>query len=470
MASIFSSEVTGISCIPAEVLSLIFIASIPDDIVTDEYLSMFPRPSVHQSPLVLGRVCRLWREISLKTPRLWCKIQLGDMKTERDGYASPHIHYSRDLGRDSVTLREWLRRSGNCPLSIGLCYEEFNESDIDLIRETIEVAMLYTRRWKHVTSYLTPPLFSWEVVSSLLEGGNPLLECLHILTDDIFAEERTTSFRHVKPHITSSMGDYASTTLTGCHSLRSLLLTSATITLEQFKLCVAHCPLLETIVVTVHNVLHLLTMTNVNDTYALPHLTDLHIFSAGDSIGPFLHQISCPLLEKLVLAQILEDDAILGTSCPHLGLFLRRSHPPLRYLDLTSIPMALDDFLDSFKEVPSLKSLSLDDVEVPDELFRILLLSPEPHQPLLPTLQSLTLTELPADINGETLTALILSRWKCQCELECSIGEISEHYPECQSLQSVSIDSENLRGNVDVGAIIEQGFKLIINVNPIPAL
>ncbi|TDL17646.1 hypothetical protein BD410DRAFT_794108 [Rickenella mellea] len=30
--------------------------------MTDRGYVMFPRPSIHQSPLVLGRVCRLWRE------------------------------------------------------------------------------------------------------------------------------------------------------------------------------------------------------------------------------------------------------------------------------------------------------------------------------------------------------------------------------------------------------------------------
>ncbi|TDL17632.1 hypothetical protein BD410DRAFT_541769 [Rickenella mellea] len=140
--------------IPAEVLSLIFVASVPDDVMTEEEFFTFPRSSIHHSPLVLGKVCRLWREISLATPRLWCKIQLGDMNVKRYGYPSPH--YRRDLGRDLVTLREWLRRSGNCPLSIGLCYEEVGESDIDLIKKTIEVAILYIRRWKNFTSYLTP--------------------------------------------------------------------------------------------------------------------------------------------------------------------------------------------------------------------------------------------------------------------------------------------------------------------------
>ncbi|TDL15819.1 hypothetical protein BD410DRAFT_85278 [Rickenella mellea] len=266
------------------------------------------------------------------------------------------------------------------------------------------------------------------------------------------------------------MGDYASTTLTGCHSLRSLLLTSATITLEQFKLFVTHCPLLESILLTVNNNPPLLTMTNPKDTYALPlpHLTELHLFSANDNIGPFLDQISCPMLEKFVLAQNLEDGAH-GTSWPHLGLFLGRSQPPLRYLDLASIPMALKDFLDSFKEVPSLKSLNLDDIAVPDELFRNLLLYPEPYQPLLPALQSLTVTRNPSAINGESLTALILSRWNCQCKPENPIGGISEHCRDCQSLQSLHIDGRDLRGTMHVTAIIEQGFNLVISGKTISA-
>ncbi|TDL17648.1 hypothetical protein BD410DRAFT_901325 [Rickenella mellea] len=239
MTSISGAAGVVVSCTPADVLSLIFMASVPDDIMTNYGYATFPRPSIHQSPLVLGRVCRLWREVSLATPQLWCKIQLGDMKVERYPNPKSHIHDGRDLGRDSVTLQEWLGRSGNCPLSIGICYGGRNESDMGLINKIIEVAILHVRRWKDFTLHSTPTVFSWNIILPLL--------------------------------------------------------------------------------------------------------------------------------------------------------------------DLQYLSMAFQDFLDCFIEIPSLKSLSLDVMEVPNELFRILQLSPALDQCLLPSLQHLTVTENLVDVDARTL-------------------------------------------------------------------
>ncbi|TDL15821.1 hypothetical protein BD410DRAFT_808618 [Rickenella mellea] len=266
----------------------------------DGYL-MFPRPSVHRSPLVLGRVCRLWREISLMTPSLWCRIQLGDLSPTLEGYPSPR--YRRDLGRDSVTLREWLRRSGNCPLSIGICYQECHETEIDFITKTNEVAILYIHRWKHFTSHLPPALFSWNVIFPILETAKPVLEGLHLIAAHCF-EESDSSSSHFKPHhIVPSMGDSASMILTGHHNIRSLVLTSAMMNLERFKLCISHCPLLEKVEVVGHNDPSLLTAATFNPAYTLLHLTQIDLGALDGAIGPFLDVLSCPVLERILVAQ-----------------------------------------------------------------------------------------------------------------------------------------------------------------------
>ncbi|TDL15811.1 hypothetical protein BD410DRAFT_85088 [Rickenella mellea] len=186
--------------------------------------------------------CRLWREISLTTPHLWCSIQVGDMKAKGDGYSS--LPYHRNLRRDSVTLRKWLRRSGNCPLSIGICYDACHDSELDVIKKTIEVAIVYIRRWKHFTLHLPRTLFSWNVLFPILAMASPVLESLHILSENTFSEEWDEDPRHFKPH--HIMGDSASMIPTGHHNL---LLESEPMTLEAFKLCISHCLLLERILV-----------------------------------------------------------------------------------------------------------------------------------------------------------------------------------------------------------------------------
>ncbi|KAJ7720030.1 hypothetical protein B0H16DRAFT_1224947, partial [Mycena metata] len=48
---------------PAELISEIFIACLPDNGRV--------QPSRHTAPLSLARICRHWREIALSTPQLW---------------------------------------------------------------------------------------------------------------------------------------------------------------------------------------------------------------------------------------------------------------------------------------------------------------------------------------------------------------------------------------------------------------
>ncbi|TDL15809.1 hypothetical protein BD410DRAFT_85073 [Rickenella mellea] len=455
------ADAAHISCIPTDVLSLILVASIPDDVMTREGYVMFPRPSIHQSPLVLGRVRRLWREVSLTTPRLWCKIQLGDKKANQGGRSS--IPYHGDLRRGSVTLREWLRRSGNLPLSIGICYQRCHETEIGVMKKIIKVAISYIRRWKHFTLHLPPALLSSNVIFPIFEMANPTLDSLHLFAACVLPHIRDSSSRHFKPHqISPSMDDSASMILTGHHNLHSLIFESATMTLEQFTLCISHCPLLEKIRVVGNN--YPVALAKLNETCRLLHLTELELSSMEDYVGPFLDVMSCPVLEHIRVSQGLDQpDYGYIPPWPHVGQFLKRSRPPLKHLVLDNIPMILNDFVEIFKEVPSLKLLRLDRMDLPDKLFRDLVLWPGLDQPLLPTLQHLVVKVNIALTNGETLSALITSRWNCRCMPERSIGKIRKHSPDCQSLQSLNMDSADLDGTVDLGAIIEQGFDLTID-------
>ncbi|TDL13631.1 hypothetical protein BD410DRAFT_735089 [Rickenella mellea] len=56
-----------INDLPFELLAKIFLFCLP---IT------FPRPSRREAPLLLGRVCRVWRSVSLHTPQLWAQIIL----------------------------------------------------------------------------------------------------------------------------------------------------------------------------------------------------------------------------------------------------------------------------------------------------------------------------------------------------------------------------------------------------------
>ncbi|KAJ7929544.1 hypothetical protein B0H13DRAFT_1513268, partial [Mycena leptocephala] len=78
--------------VPPEITVIIFGHCLPSDP---------QRPSRHQAPLLLARICRQWREICLDTPELWTSIAFGD-------------------SRSVELLKRWLSRARNQPLTLSL--------------------------------------------------------------------------------------------------------------------------------------------------------------------------------------------------------------------------------------------------------------------------------------------------------------------------------------------------------------
>jgi hypothetical protein len=58
------------------------VLTLPNEIVSEIFLHTLPSalsdhcPSSTQGPLLLGQICRKWREIALFTPALWSNIAL----------------------------------------------------------------------------------------------------------------------------------------------------------------------------------------------------------------------------------------------------------------------------------------------------------------------------------------------------------------------------------------------------------
>ncbi|KAF7330807.1 hypothetical protein MVEN_02419900 [Mycena venus] len=79
--------------------------------------------SAQEAPVILGRICSSWRNISLSTPRLWSRLHIVEPMLPRlpvplspSGRRLLEAHRLRRL---EVT-NTWLGRSGECPLSISL--------------------------------------------------------------------------------------------------------------------------------------------------------------------------------------------------------------------------------------------------------------------------------------------------------------------------------------------------------------
>ena len=95
--------------VPIEIMEEIFIHCLP----TDQNAVM----STRKAPLLLGRVCSEWRSITLSTPRLWASLRIPLSPPESIlGYYALDFEFEKC----SKGTAEWIRRSGECPLSISL--------------------------------------------------------------------------------------------------------------------------------------------------------------------------------------------------------------------------------------------------------------------------------------------------------------------------------------------------------------
>ncbi|KAG2345918.1 hypothetical protein BDR05DRAFT_1058064 [Suillus weaverae] len=94
--------VSSLWCLPTEILSQIFVRCLPED----SHLSL----AQNEAPVLLTRICRLWREVAVDMPNLWCRLHLK-------------LKHLRGLQRQDNFYHLCLKRSRGCPLSLAIdCY------------------------------------------------------------------------------------------------------------------------------------------------------------------------------------------------------------------------------------------------------------------------------------------------------------------------------------------------------------
>ncbi|KAJ7762516.1 hypothetical protein B0H16DRAFT_1529062 [Mycena metata] len=158
--------------LPLDLIREIFVACLP----THRNCVM----SASEAPVLLGRICSLWRAISLSTPRLWSKLHVVDPVI---WFHSPLLE--KKLAQRLETTKTWLERSGQCPLSISLeCSvhnlnqfppEDSPSSIIPGAMQILQALIPFSRRWQHI--HFSAPLWMlWKTMSHLREADVPLLE------------------------------------------------------------------------------------------------------------------------------------------------------------------------------------------------------------------------------------------------------------------------------------------------------
>ncbi|KAJ7050157.1 hypothetical protein C8F01DRAFT_1179600 [Mycena amicta] len=134
-----------------EIVSLIFLHLLPS------HPRRAPLLGKH-SPIILGQICRQWREIALDTSALWSSFSIA--------------HSNR---RKLKIIRLFLERSARAPLSIALICERGDpQGDVYSV---MELLASHAARWQHISLCIHPIPYL-----NAVEGAMPLLRTLTIVS------------------------------------------------------------------------------------------------------------------------------------------------------------------------------------------------------------------------------------------------------------------------------------------------
>ncbi|KAF9009958.1 hypothetical protein BDQ17DRAFT_1299562 [Cyathus striatus] len=200
---------------------------LPQDILEEIFLTCLPKHhypclSATESPMLLTRICSSWRSIALSTPLLWAAIHvvLPNVNLGRhpaENTLTRQIELVRvKLDRLQVATKEWLDRSGTCPLflSVYRCTENRdNLMDVDWTHRTetmiLDIGNLhssflnsilvpYSQRWYDIDLYLSGDIMS-DLLNELSVDHMQMLKKLHITKSRKYmtSSERTLKWKDI---------------------------------------------------------------------------------------------------------------------------------------------------------------------------------------------------------------------------------------------------------------------------------
>ncbi|KAG1720742.1 hypothetical protein EDB19DRAFT_1914250 [Suillus lakei] len=309
------SPTSALGRLPIEVLTHIFGYCLP------EYQYLYTASEL--APVLLTRICRLWREVAVGTPSLWCRL-----------------HVDEDWQGEAYCYDQWLKRSQGRPLSLMLVFPEYH--------------------WTELQGLLQPYLN--QVWSLHLEHS--LIPCQHDITiaDFLALEELTVSteeFPMAIPHFMSQppptlrslnfIGPFFDFKFSAVNPAWSHLTNIDLQVCGPDTLpCLLHlCPDLSSLTVRAASSVDL----QASEPFTHAKLQSLRV-DCFDSVGPssLFNAVSLPNLRLL--------DACYLEGWPHeeFKAFLMRSNCPLESLIFSTGVMAKEEWRAEYLAlIPSLK-------------------------------------------------------------------------------------------------------------------
>ncbi|KAJ7162285.1 hypothetical protein C8R46DRAFT_955250 [Mycena filopes] len=163
--------------LPLDIIEGIFIACLP----THRNCVM----SASEAPVLLGRICRAWRTISLSTPQLWASLHITHPSPEEDS-AIPTSLVAETAALRLAAAKEWLRRSGQCALSLSYVVPRpsapgTGAPSVPIQSQFLQLIVQLAQRWQHIRFIPSGPMDSETLgIHHLTDTDVPLLETLQI--------------------------------------------------------------------------------------------------------------------------------------------------------------------------------------------------------------------------------------------------------------------------------------------------
>ncbi|KAJ7024275.1 hypothetical protein C8F04DRAFT_1239732 [Mycena alexandri] len=339
--------ITPRATLPPEILGEIFICCLEKD-------ASYPiNPDPDEPPLLLTRICRRWREVTLSTPALWNSLSLDfDLMLKNE--------------TSVVMYEKWLLRAQNTLFSLSLTDLDERAVPLGPVASLLRTIVGMSQRWQNITLDLGP-----DAVEFLfpIEGTFPLLEQLAVSVPWY----QLTSLR---------VDDID---LLWCLDI----LRDSSNLLEASVEIRCDPAVLPNIIIKHFHLQHLAFGVSL-----LGSLEDKSIPM------PILECLKIPDLKSLALEFLdWSEDNHTGPIAPFVS-FLSRSSVRLHTLALSCMPALIDDLLQCLQTIPSLVQLRLRpilNILNLDPLFSKLTGQPD----FLPNLESFHLVLSPRDASRD---------------------------------------------------------------------
>ncbi|PPQ80575.1 hypothetical protein CVT25_001607 [Psilocybe cyanescens] len=336
--------------LPPEIVSTIFESYAQDyaeEKIDDEGETGWEISKNDRSPLVLGAVCRSWRQISWSSPQLWTHI--GIRLTRPDDWNCLEI------------TQKWLDRSHQLPLSIHLSIHQpeplLAVDPREVFSRLISLINQQSSRWQNLRVFCSP------VLLPLIRGdghGAPILHSLSVAHPQFLEQIDSIefSFASVKCRPTYFLSlnlSFQSFHIDWSQVTKAQFTESIDIYLNEFIELLQQAPQLVDCQVPV--------IIDSEPTYQLPQLPVVHRNLQSLTLGTYrgtklrlvFNILLFPQLAHLCLVAILDS---------HLGCFvdlITRSGCRITSLELRRIVCHYESLLRLLRNTSSLRELELRD-------------------------------------------------------------------------------------------------------------